>query len=132
MLSRSAKLSQFPETGAQYEVIKNYWSAVKKWLPESWKRPGDFIIFKGVGLYAISYLGVEVIDRCLLKGKYETQDMLAYLKQLPETDVLSSKGNLAYAGRAGGRKLANDLIADLADEGEISLSKLQRMILKDK
>ncbi len=34
-----------------------------------------------------------------------------------------------YAGRAGGRKLANDLIANLEEEGEISLNKLQKMIL---
>lgn len=129
MLSRSAKLSQFPDADAQFEVIKNYWSAVKKWLPDAWQRPRDFIIFKGVGLYALSYLGIEIIDRCLLKGKYQPKDMLAYLKQLPDVDVFASKGNLTYAGRGGGRKLANDLIANLEGEGEISFSKLQKMIL---
>jgi hypothetical protein len=129
MLSRSAKLGQFADTDAQYEMIKNYWNAVKKWLPDAWKRPRDFIIFKGVGLYAISYLGVEIIDRCLLKGKYQTKDMLSYLRQVPNTDVFSSKGTLTYAGRSGGRKLANDLLENLEEEGEISTSKLQKMIL---
>lgn len=129
MLSRSAKLSQFPDTDAQYEVIKNYWNAVQKWLPEAWKRPRDFIIFKGVGLYAISYLGIEIIDRCLAKGKYGTKDMLGYLKKLQDIDVFTAKGNLPYAGRAGGRKLANDLVENLEDEGEISLRRLQKMIL---
>lgn len=129
MLSRSAKLGQFADTDAQYEVIKNYWNAVKKWLPDAWKRPRDFIIFKGVGLYAISYLGVEIIDRCLLKGKYQTKDMLSYLKQVPNTDSFSSKGALPYAGRSGGRKLANDLLENLEEEGEISTNKLQKMIL---
>lgn len=131
MLSRSAKLSQFPDTDAQYEIIKNYWKAVKEWLPNAWKKPGDFIIFKGVGLYAISYIGIEIIDRCLLKSKFQTADMLSYLHQLPDSDLLSSKASLAYAGRAGGKKMANDLIANLAEEGEVSLSKLQKMILKD-
>jgi hypothetical protein len=65
----------------------------------------------------------------LLKGKYSTQDMLKYLKQLPETDVFSSQGGSAYAGRSGGRIMANDLISNLEEEGEISLSKLQKMIL---
>ena len=129
MLSRSAKLSQFPDADVQFRVINNYWKAVKRWLPDAWRNPNDYIIFKGVGLYAISYLGIEVIDRCLLHGKYSTSDMLKYLKQLPQTDLLKSKGSLAYAGRSGGRKLANDLIADLEDEGEISLAKLQKMIL---
>ncbi|MGZ5436575.1 MAG: DGQHR domain-containing protein [Pyrinomonadaceae bacterium] len=131
MLSRSAKLSQFPDADVQLKVIKNYWNAVRKWLPDAWKNPNDYIIFKGVGLYAISYLGIEIIDRCLLRGKYSTKDMLTYLRQLPETDLLRSKGNLAYAGRSGGRKLANDLIADLEEEGEISLSNLQKMILSN-
>src|SRR5258705_5225274 len=58
MLSRSSKLAQFADADAQLAVIKNYWSAVKKWLPDAWKRPGDYIIFKGVGLYAISYVGI--------------------------------------------------------------------------
>jgi len=129
MLSRSAKLSQFPDADAQYEVIKNYWTAVKKWLPAAWKHPRDFIIFRGVGLYAISYLGIEIIDRCLLKGKYGSKDMLSYLRQLPDNDTFVKKGTLPYAGRGGGRLLANELIANLQDEGEISLTKLQKMIL---
>lgn len=80
MLSRSAKLAHFPDADAQYQVMKNYWFAVKKWLPGAWKRPRDFMIFKGVGLYAISYVGIEVSDRSLLAGKFESKDMLAYLK----------------------------------------------------
>jgi hypothetical protein len=130
VLSRSTKLAQFPEADAQYEVIKNYWLAVKKWLPEAWKRPRDFVIFKGVGLYAISYIGIEVIDRSLSRGKFNSEDMLAYLKQIP-TESLTVKETLAYAGRGGGRKLANDLIANIEEEGEISVSKLQKMILNE-
>jgi DGQHR domain-containing protein len=129
MLSRSAKLPQFPDADAQFQIIKNFWLAVKKWMPDAWRRPKDFIIFKGVGLYAITYLGNEIIDRCLLKGRFAVNDMLVYLKRLPPTDVFSAKGGIPYAGRAGGRKIASDLIADLEDEGEISLSKLQKMIL---
>jgi len=119
-----------PDADAQFQVIKNYWLAVKKWLPEAWKRPRDFMIFKGVGLYAISYVGIEVIDRSLLKGKFDSKDMLAYLTQLP-TEELATKETLAYAGRGGGRKLANDLIAELEDEGEMSLAKLQKLILSE-
>jgi DGQHR domain-containing protein len=129
MLSRSSKLGNFPDADVQFELIKNFWLAVKKWLPDAWKRPVDFIIFKGVGLYAISYLGIEIIDRCLLKQKYQVDDMYAYLEKLPNKEVFTSRGGMPYAGRAGGRKIASDLIADLEEEGEISLSKLQKMIL---
>jgi DGQHR domain-containing protein len=129
MLTRSAKLALFPDADAQYEVIKNYWMAVKQWLPKAWRRPRDFIIFKGVGLYAISYLGIEVIDRCLLRQKYTSDDMFAYLKQISDVGVFSSGGAPAYAGRSGGRRMANDLIQDLEDESGVSLAKLQKLIL---
>jgi DGQHR domain-containing protein len=130
MLARSTKLAQFPDADAQYKVIKNFWMAVKKWLPKAWNSPRDYSIFKGVGLYAISYVGIEVIDRTLLKGKFSSNDMLEYLKQMP-SESLASGGTAAYAGRGGGRKLANDLIANLEEEGEMSLSKLQKLILSE-
>ena len=130
MLTRSAKLAQFPDADAQYKVIKNYWIAVSKWLPKAWNRPREYAIFKGVGLYAISYVGIEVIDRSLLKAKFSSDEMLEYLKQLP-SESLASGGTATYAGRGGGRKLANDLIANLEEEGEVSLSKLQKLILSE-
>lgn len=130
MLSRSTKLAQFPDADAQYKVIKNYWIAVKKWLPKAWKNPRDYAIFKGVGLYAISYVGIDVVDRSLLKGKFSSDAMLEYLKQMPSESLVRGE-TAAYAGRGGGRKLANDLIANLEEEGEMSLSKLQKLILSE-
>jgi DGQHR domain-containing protein len=130
MLARSAKLAQFPDADAQYKVIENYWKAVKKWLPKAWSNPKDYLIFKGVGLYAISYVGIAVIDRALLKGKFSTNDMLHYLKQMPPESLLKGQ-TLPYAGRGGGRKLANDLISNLGEDGEVSLSALQKMILAE-
>jgi hypothetical protein len=130
MLARSSRLAQFPDADAQYRVIKNYWSAVKKWLPKAWKRPREYSIFKGVGLYAISYVGIDVIDRTLLKAKFSSDAMLEYLSQIPSEPLLSG-GTSAYAGRGGGRKLANDLLANLQDEGEVSFAKLQKLILSE-
>jgi hypothetical protein len=71
------------------------------------------LIYQDVTPYVV---GIEIIDRCLLKGKYESKDMLAYLKQPPESDVFMSKGGLPYTERAGGRKLADDMIANLEEE----------------
>jgi hypothetical protein len=56
--------------------------------------------------------------------------MLEYLKQMP-AESLSRGGTSAYAGRGGGRKLANDLIANLEEEGAVSVSKLQKLILSE-
>jgi DGQHR domain-containing protein len=131
MLARSAKLSQFPDADVQYKVIENYWLAVKKWLPKAWSHPKDYLIFKGVGLYAISYVGVEVIDRTLVKGKYGTVDMFALLKQMPPEQLIAGQP-LPYAGRGGGKKLANDIISNLGEDGELSLSALQKLILSGK
>ena len=68
--------------------------------------------------------------RSLLKGKFSSADMLEYLKQMPP-EALASGGTTVYAGRGGGRKLANDLIANLEQEGEVSLSTLQKLILSE-
>jgi DGQHR domain-containing protein len=128
MLARSAKLPQFPDADAQYKIIENYWTAVKKWLPKAWTNPKDYLIFKGVGLYAISYVGIDVIDRSLMKGKFSSNDMYHYLKQMPSESLLSGQ-TLPYAGRGGGRKMANDLVSNLGEDGEMSLSALQKIIL---
>jgi hypothetical protein len=45
------------------------------------------------------------------------------------TESLAKGETAAYAGRGGGRKLANDLFANLEDEGEVSLLRLQTQIL---
>src|ERR1051326_3172194 len=132
MLTRSTKLSQFADVDVQYQVIKNYWLAVEKWMPDAWKNPADYTLFRGVGIIAVAYLGIEVIDRCLLKGRFESEYMLQYVKELPGKEVFSSKGGIPYAGRAGAKKIANELIGDLAEEGEVSVSKLQKMILGEK
>src|ERR1035437_1932886 len=123
MLSRSAKLAEFQDADVQYKVIENYWNALKAWLPKAWNSPKTYLIFKGVGLYAVSYVGIEVIDRCLLKGQYSTSDMLKYLKQMPQESLLAG-GSLPYAGRGGGRKMANELIGHLTDDGKVSLTAL--------
>jgi hypothetical protein len=47
------------------------------------------------------------------------------------SESLASGGTTAYAGRGGGRKLANDLIANLEQEGEVSLAALQKLILSE-
>ena len=64
-----------------------------------------------------------------MKGKYRTEDMYKYLKQVQGHEIFQKKGDIGFAGRAGGKKLAFGLISDLEEEGEVSLTKLQKMIL---
>ena len=111
MLARSAKLPQFPDADAQYKVIENYWVAVKRWLPKAWTNPKNYLIFKGVGLYAISYVGIEVNgsvadERQVLKQRYVS---------VPQANAARNRYYLAkhfhMQGGVGGRKMANDIIA---------------------
>ncbi|MGI8908250.1 MAG: DGQHR domain-containing protein [Candidatus Sumerlaeaceae bacterium] len=129
LLTRSATITNLSNVDAQYEVVKNYWIALQNFLPKAWKKPGDYSIFRGVGLYMVTYLGREIIDRCITKGKYEPKDMLGYLKALPPHSAFLSSGIGQYAGRKGGKALAAELIRHLAKDGEISYETLQMKIL---
>ena len=128
MRSRSTKLAQLADADAQYKVVENYWAAVKKWIPKAWNSPKDYVIFRGVGLYAISYIGIDVIDRCLLAGKFGIIDMYKYLSQMPN-NALSRGASSAYSGRGGGRVLANELLEYVTDDGKLSIPALQKLIL---
>ncbi len=130
MLIRSAKLPQFVDVDAQYRLIRNFWIAVSRWIPDAFRQPSKYIIFKGMGLFLISYIGMDVIDRCVIKGEYKPNDMLKYLKMIPSSYDLSSKSPLkAFGGRSGARKLAGEITSQFEEEGQISVAKLQRQIL---
>src|ERR1700722_11031038 len=57
MLSRSTQLPHLEDAEAQYRVIKNYFNAVKKWQPKAWIVPKEYIMLRGSGLWAISFIG---------------------------------------------------------------------------
>ena len=43
------------------------------WLPDPWRQPSKHIVFKGMGLYLVSHIGIDVIDRCVIKGEYKLE-----------------------------------------------------------
>jgi len=131
VLTRSSKLPQFVDVDAQYTLVRNYWIAVSKWLPDAWRQPSKYIIFKGMGLYLISYIGIDIIDRCVMKGEYEQKDMLSYLKMIPTSYDFSSKSPLKeFGGRSGARKIAGEITSQFEEEGGISVARLQKQILE--
>jgi len=84
-----------------------------------------------MGLYLISYIGIEVIDRCVAKGEYEPKDMLKYLTMIPASFDFTSKSPLKeFGGRSGARKIAGEITSQFEEEGEISVAKLQKQILE--
>lgn len=130
MLSQPGKLTELPTADVQYEVIKNYFSAIKNWQPEAWSNPNKYIVFRGAGLWAICFIGSTVIDKTLSLGKYNSSDMLKILKSGPNWDWSNSGDFAGYSGRGGATKIRDIVIREFPDESGISIQALAEKILK--
>ncbi|TAF10922.1 MAG: DGQHR domain-containing protein [Flavobacteriia bacterium] len=131
MFSKSTQLSRLNDTDAQYKVIKNYFSAVKQWIPNAWSTPKDFLALRGVGLWSICYLGSQVIDRGLINSKFDTQTFLDILNSGKEWDW-SNKGDFkGYSGAQGAQEISNKIARHLKDTNQISTQDLLNEIMKD-
>ena len=56
MRSQPTRLTALVDPDAQYRVIKNYLDAVKRWIPDAWKHPKEFVVLRGAGLWGICLL----------------------------------------------------------------------------
>ena len=124
MLSRSTQLPRLADAEAQYRVIKNYFAAVKQWQPKAWATPKEYILLRGAGLWAICFLGSEVIDRALLEDKFDSKYMLSILKSGKDWDW-SRKGDfIGFSGRGGALEISNRVARKLQDETRMSTKQL--------
>lgn len=131
MLVRPTKLNALNDPDAQYKVIKNYFLAFKKWEPEAWEDYKNHIPLRGAGLWAVCFLGAEVIDRALAKGKFKPDDMLQILKTGRSWDW-SNKGDFqGYSGRGGAVKISEIIVGELQDESGVSVKSLFKKIMDD-
>jgi len=131
MLSRSTQLPRLEDAEAQYRVIKNYFSAVRKWQPMAWRAPKDYILLRGSGLWAICFIGAHVIDRALLQDQFKTKQMLNILRSGKEWDW-SKKGDFkGLGGRAGALEISKKVTGKLEDEGRMSTRQLLDKIMAD-
>src|SRR5215831_13988081 len=74
-------LSQLPSCGSKYGYIRVYWNAVKEAYAQEWATPGSQLML-GKGLWTFSFVGADIIDRCLSRGIAAgllQQEMVAYL-----------------------------------------------------
>jgi DGQHR domain-containing protein len=132
LLTRSARLGILGDVDAQYRVIRNYFIALKKWLPESWSEPRKYLTLRGAGLWAVCLIGAEVIDRALVKGEY-TADELYKILNSGKTWDWSNKGEFkGYSGVSGAQEIANRVIREFQEEGNISVKNLYNKIMGDK
>ena len=129
MLSRSTQLPRLPDAEAQYRVIRNYFSAIKKWQPTAWKSPKEYIILRGAGLWAICFLGAQVIDRALLNDKFKSEDLFEILNSGREWDWSNRGSFTGYSGRGGALEISIKVARHLKDSDQLSTDELFREIM---
>lgn len=131
MLTRSTQLPRLADAEAQYRVIKNYFDAVKQWQPKAWASPKEYIMLRGSGLWAVCFIGAQVIDRALMQDQFSASHMLAILRSGKDWDW-SKKGDfIGLGGRAGALEISNRVTRRLQDESRMSTKQLFDKIMAE-
>lgn len=131
MLSRSTQLPRLEDAEAQYRVIRNYFDAVKKWQPKAWSSPKEYIMLRGSGLWAICFIGSQVIDRALLQDKFKASQMLTILRSGKDWDW-GTKGDFkGLLGRGGALEISKQVTRKLEDENRMSTKQLFDKIMAE-
>jgi DGQHR domain-containing protein len=129
MLSRSTQLPHLEDVEAQYRVIRNYFGAVKKWQPKAWKSPKDYILLRGSGLWAICFIGAQVIDRALQQDKFNTTEMLTILRSGKDWDWRKQGDFKGLGGRGGALEISKRVTRKLQDASRMSTKQLLDKIM---
>lgn len=131
MLSRPTKLTALRDADAQYKVIRNYFQAVKKWQPQAWEEPRKYVLLRGSGLWAICFIGAEVIDRVLGQNAFRAEDMYKVLRSGKNWDW-STKGDFqGLGGRGGAAQISSKVTAEFQDESGVSVKSLFGKIMEE-
>ncbi len=131
MFSRPTKLTDLPRPEAQYKVIRNYLSAVKKWQPQAWESPKKYLVLRSAGLWAICFIGADVIDRVLTQGTFSSEEMLKVLKSGKDWDW-SAKGDFqGLGGRGGASQIRQLIVNEFQTEAGPSIKQLWQEIMKE-
>jgi hypothetical protein len=124
-------LPHLDDPEAQFKVIRNYLAAVKKWQPKAWTHPKEYILLRGAGLWAMFFIGAQVIDRVLLERKYSTSEMLSVLKSGKNWDW-GKKGDFkGYSGRSGALEISKLVARKLHAGDKISTKQLFDRIMSE-
>ena len=128
ILSRSTQLSLLPSVDAQYKVIRNYFSTVKKWQPQAWSKPKEYLVMRGAGLWAICFVGGHVIDNVLLNDEFDEKSMLDILKSGKNWNWSVAGDFKGYGGRGGAVEISKKVIQHFRKK---SSSHLFEKIMKE-
>jgi len=121
ILKESPKLRGVPELRNKYIIIRTYWNAVARVFSEQWADQKKYLLLRGFGIWCMSLLGAEIIDRCFNRGIPPNQlenEMAAYLSQTSrDVNWDRKEGNITHkGGRVGARELADIMKMSLSDE----------------
>lgn len=128
MFSRPTRLTALEDVKMQTLIIKNYFLALKKWQPDAWRHPRDYLLLRGAGLWGACFLGAEVIDRALSKGNYKVDDMYKILISGADWDWGRNGSFQGMSGRAGAVKIRDMIAAELEDDSGVSLKAVMKRI----
>ncbi len=122
MLKLSIKLRDFDEIRDKCVLIRTYWSAVAKVFSEEWADSKEYLLLRGFGVWSMSIVGADIIDRCISPNVVWDQleeKMSSYLRQIHGTvNWDKSEGDVkGYGGRLGAKVLADRMRHFLSDEG---------------
>jgi DGQHR domain-containing protein len=131
MLTRSTQLPHLEDAEAQYRVIRNYFDAVKKWQPKAWESPKDYIILRGSGLWAICFIGAQVIDRALQRDEFKATQLLSILKSGKDWDWKKKGDFKGLGGRAGALEISAQVTRKLRGEDQMSTKQLFEEIMAE-
>ncbi len=129
MLSRATKLTAFKDPDVQLKVIKNYFHALKKWEPKAWKHSKKYLMLRGAGFWAVCFLGTEIINDALTKGKFGVEDMLSILKSGQSWDWSNNGDFKGLSGRGGAKEISEKVVSKLKNDSGVSVENLIRKIM---
>lgn len=130
MLSRQTKLTAVGDRDAQLVLIKNYFEALRLWVPEAWQDPKDYLLLRGAGLWGVCFLGAEIIDRALAKQEFMSTAMLDILRSGRKWNWSRAGDFQGYSGRGGSVRIADSIIRELRGEDGVSMNRLISDIIK--
>lgn len=131
MFSRPTRLTALDEIQVQAHVVRNYFLALKKWQPEAWRRPRDYLLLRGAGLWGACFLGAEIIDRALSRGNFKPDDMVSILRSGKDWDWTKNGDFQGLSGRSGAVKIRDLIVSELTDATGISLKSVMKQIADD-
>ncbi len=134
-LAKSQYIHDLSNPHAQYMVIRNFWTAVKRTFAQEWANPKGHLLLKNIGVMSLSILGGTIIDRCIPRGRVDTEGMSIYLGKARvrfDWDA-SATGDRSLAGMTGNQAallVAGEMAAELADEpGSTGIRELEQQLL---